>query len=501
MAVMPIGAAIRFQAERDPDRPAITQIAKVGVGSASEQPTRERGFSAERTDSTVSRMELEKRTNRLARTYERLGVKEGDFVTIGLPNGIDFYEAAIAAWKLGATPQPVSYRLPDRERDEIVALAKPSLVVTEPIPPDHDVSDAPILPDRTAPSLKAPTSGGSTGRPKLIVSGQPGVADPETPGGFGMDPDGVQLVPGPLYHNAPFMFSMSGLFKGQHLVVLPRFDASSTLELIEKHSVTWLLMVPTMMLRIWRLPEEERLARDLSSVKGILHLAAPCPPWLKEAWIEWLGADVIWELYAGTEAQGVTIISGADWMAHKGTVGKPAPGTMKILDPDTHEELPPGEIGEVWMRPSDPTATPYTYIGAEARRDDEGWESLGDMGSMDAEGYLYLADRRTDLILAGGANIYPAEVEAALDEHPAVRSCCVIGLPDEDLGQRVHAIVELDGEVSDDDLRTFLKERLAPYKIPRSFERVEGTIRDDAGKVRRSQLRAERLPPDHAPGT
>src|SRR5687768_7295405 len=235
MAVMPIGAAIRWQAERDPDRPAITEAG---------------------TDRTVTRLELERRTNKLARTYERLGVREGDFVTIGLPNGIDFYEAAIAAWKLGATPQPVSYRLPQRERDEIVALANPSLVVTEPIPADEDASDEPILPDRTAPSYKAPTSGGSTGRPKLIVSGQPGVTDPEAPGGFGMDPDGVQLVPGPLYHNAPFMFSMSGLFKGQHLIVLPRFDASSTLELIERYRVAWLLMVPTMMLRIWRLPEE-----------------------------------------------------------------------------------------------------------------------------------------------------------------------------------------------------------------------------------------------------
>jgi bile acid-coenzyme A ligase len=318
-----------------------------------------------------------------------------------------------------------------------------------------------------------------------------------------MEPDGVQLVPGPLYHNAPFMFSMSGLFKGQHLIVLPRFDASSTLELIERFSVTWLLMVPTMMLRIWRLPEDERTRRDLSSVKGILHLAAPCPPWLKEAWIEWLGPEVIWELYAGTEAQGVTIISGADWMAHKGTVGKPAEGTMRILDPVTHEELPPGEIGEVWMRPPEGRST-YQYIGAEARTDDEGWESLGDMGSMDAEGYLFLADRRTDLILAGGANIYPAEVEAALDEHPAIASCCVIGLPDEDLGQRVHAILELDpaataqGGPDDDELRTFLKERLAPYKIPRSFERAEGTIRDDAGKVRRSQLRQERLPNEGA---
>ena len=264
-------------------------------------------------------------------------------------------------------------------------------------------------------------------------------------------------------------------------------------ELIERHRVDWLLMVPTMMLRIWRLPEDDRNARDLSSIKGILHLAAPCPPWLKEAWILWLGAEKIWELYAGTEAQGVTIISGADWMAHKGTVGKPAEGTMKILDPETHEELPRGEIGEVWMRPPEGRST-YQYIGAEARKDDDGWESLGDMGSMDADGYLYLADRRTDLILAGGANIYPAEVEAALDEHPAIHSCAVIGLPDEDLGQRVHAVLELapGASVTDDELRVFLKERLVSYKIPRSFERSDGPVRDDAGKVRRSGLVLDR---------
>ena len=474
MALMPIGAAVRWLAEQDPHRPAITQVP---VPSA---PIEAR---------TVSRLELEKRTNRLARTFERLGVKEGDFVTVGLPNGIDFYEACIAAWKLGATPQPVSHRLPQREQDEIVALAKPSLLVKEPIEPDADASDEPVLPDRTAPSYKAPTSGGSTGRPKIIVSGQPGVMDPETAGGFNMQPNGVQLVPGPLYHNAPFMFSMSGLFKGAHLVVMPRFDASRALELIEEHQVDWMLLVPTMMLRIWRLPEEERLKRDVSSVKGILHLAAPCPPWLKAVWIDWLGPDVIWELYAGTEAQGVTIISGHDWLAHRGSVGRPGPGSMKILDAEGNE-LPPGEVGEVWMKPPEARST-YRYIGAEARVRD-GWESLGDLGSMDEDGYLYLADRRTDLILAGGANIYPAEVEAALDEHPQVRSCAVIGLPDEDLGQRVHAVVEIEGDLSDDDLRTFLAERLVSYKIPRSFERSDGPVRDDAGKVRRSGLVKER---------
>ena len=479
MAVMPIGAAVRWLAEQDPERPAITEVP---VPSA---PIQQR---------SVTRGALEERTNRLARTYERLGVTEGSFVTIGLPNGLDFYEACIAAWKLGATPQPISYRLPDRERDEIIALAQPTLVVTSVIEPDGDASDEPILPDRTAPAYKAPTSGGSTGRPKLIVSGQPGVTDPERQGGFGAQVNGTQLVPGPLYHNGPFMFSMSGLFSGNHLVVMPRFDAQRAVELIAEYQVDWALLVPTMMLRMHRLPEEVKEKYPIDSLNGILHLAAPCPPWLKEAWITWIGADKVWELYAGTEAQGVTIIGGEEWMAHRGTVGRPAPGRMKIVDPGTGEECPPDVIGEVWMRPPEAGAT-YRYIGAEARRDADGWESLGDMGSMDADGYLYLADRRTDLILAGGANIYPAEVEAALEEHQAIRSCAVIGLPDEDLGQRVHAVIELDpdaGDVSDDELRAFLKERLVSYKIPRSFERADGAVRDDAGKVRRSGLVLER---------
>jgi bile acid-coenzyme A ligase len=210
---------------------------------------------------------------------------------------------------------------------------------------------------------------------------------------------------------------------------------------------------------------------------------------VKEGWIDWIGADKVWELYAGTEAQGVTIISGTEWIQHRGTIGKPAEGTMKVLDAEG-TEVPRGEVGEIWMKP--PEQKTYEYIGAEACRNADGWESLGDMGWMDDDGYLYIADRRTDLILSGGANIYPAEVEAALEEHPAVLSCAVIGVPDEDLGQRVHAIVQLSSDVGDDDLRTFLRERLVQYKVPRTFERSDGPVRDDAGKVRRSALVEER---------
>jgi bile acid-coenzyme A ligase len=222
-----------------------------------------------------------------------------------------------------------------------------------------------------------------------------------------------------------------------------------------------------------------------------MHMAAPCPPYLKQAWIDWLGPERIMELYAGTEAQAATFINGVEWLEHRGSVGKPLIGRMQICDADGNP-LPPGEVGEVWLR-SDAGPT-YKYIGAEARAREDGWESLGDLGWMDEDGYLYLADRLTDMVLVGGSNVYPAEVEAALDEHPAVMSSCVIGLPDDDLGNRLHALVQLSDEVSDADLATWCGERLTKYKVPKTFERVDEPLRDDAAKVRRSQLRAERMP-------
>ncbi|MFI5307821.1 MAG: AMP-binding protein [Polyangiales bacterium] len=477
MATMSIGAAIGWLSQQDPDKPAIIHEGR-----------------------TRTRLELDLRTNRLARAYERLGVMQDSMVSIALPNGIEFYEACVATWKLGATPQPISAKLPQVERRAIVELAKPALVVgasAEGVPgvqaldagyePDPALSDAP-LPDRTAASWKAPTSGGSTGRPKIIVSKQAGTTDPER-----SRMKLVQLVPGPLYHNAPFMFSMQGLFAGAPVVVMSRFDAEEALRLIEAHRVQYVLLVPTMMHRIHRLGEATRNRYDLSSVQRILHLGAPCPPWLKQAFIDWLGPERIHELYAGTEAQGVTIITGTEWLAHRGSVGKPQAGTeIKILDTDGNP-LPPRQIGEVYMRPQAGPGSTYRYIGATAKSRD-GWESLGDMGYLDEDGYLYLVDRQTDMILCGGANVYPAEVEAAIDTHPAVRSSAVIGLPDEDLGQSVHAIVDIaQGELDGERLRAHLETQLARYKIPRSYEFVRAPLRDDAGKVRRSALRQQRL--------
>jgi bile acid-coenzyme A ligase len=247
-----------------------------------------------------------------------------------------------------------------------------------------------------------------------------------------------------------------------------------------------------MMLRIWRLPEAVRLAADVSSLEVAFHLAAPCPQWLKQAWIDWLSPEKVLELYGGTELQAMTVITGTEWLAHRGSVGRPVIGEVQIRDFDG-QPVPAGQEGELWMRRGPGAPSPYQYIGATARSAPGGWESLGDIGHVDADGYVYITDRLADMILVGGANVYPAEIEAALDEHPGVRSCCVIGLPDEDLGNIPYAIVELSMPVSDEDLIAHLRLRLAPYKLPRTIERATTPLRDDAGKVRRSALRAERI--------
>jgi bile acid-coenzyme A ligase len=454
-------------------------------------------------DRTVTRSQLLTLGDNLALYLAEHGTKEGDMVTVAVPNSIDFFIAYVAAWRLGATPQPISSRLPQRELDALIELANPSAIVGVAqgeypgrtcVPlgfraPDGDASH---LPRVISSSWKAPTSGGSTGRPKLIVSGDPAALDPTAPVPLLMDPGGCLVMPGPLYHNGPAVWSCQAWLHGLHVVLLPKFDAEETLRAIEEHRGSVLYMVPTMMKRIIRLADDVRLRYDMSSLRVVWHLAEPCPEWLKQSWIDWLGAERIFELYAGTEAQTATTISGVEWLTHRGSVGRVIPGTVKITS-DTGEELPTGEMGEVWMRRLRESPT-YRYVGAEARTLEGGWESLGDMGRLDGEGYLYLGDRAADMILSGGANIYPAEIESAIQEHPHVRSCAVIGLPDDDKGSIVHAIIEADSDqVSEDELKRFLGERLVIYKVPRSFEFVTTPLRDDAGKVRRSALREERL--------
>lgn len=469
---------------------------------AGQQPDR---IAIDHEGEAVTWAQLDAHTNRLARAYQALGVRQDDFVTIALPNGIEFFAACFAVWKLGATPQPISAKLPKHERDQIIELGKPSLIVgvapgtyaqaasvAEGFAPDPALPDTP-LPERTAASLKAMTSGGSTGRPKLIVSAAPAAWDTELPY-LEIQQQGAMLVPGPLYHNGPFVWAMIALFRGCTVAITTRFDAEKTLATIERLQIDIVYMVPTMMRRIWALPEEVRARYDLSCLKTLWHLAAPCPAWLKECFIDWLGAEVIWELYAGTEGQGTTMIRGDEWLDHKGSVGRPVEACEIRIVGESGETLPPGEVGEVFLRPLTGQGSTYRYIGAEAKSIEGGWESLGDLGWMDGDGYLYLTDRLSDMILSGGANIYPAEVEAAIDAFPGVRSSAVIGLPDEDMGARLHAIIDRpEGPVPDDALTAHLAEHLVRYKIPKSFEFVPDPVRDDAGKVRRKALREARL--------
>jgi bile acid-coenzyme A ligase len=454
--------------------------------------------------------ELDASTNRRARLYRSLGVGKGDRVAIALGNGTTFHEAAFAIWKLGATPAALSPHLSPTEFLGLTELIQPRLLVRAasdaagglPVPSiagDADMSgfsDEPF-PSEAATVWKISSSGGSTGRPKIIVHDSPPTFDPDTlriRDEFRLRPDGIVLNPGPLYHNAPFLFSSYGMFTGCTVIGMDRFDPEEALRLVEAQGVNWVCFVPTMMHRIWSLPRATRERYDLSSLETVWHMASVCPTWLKEAWIGWLGADRIWERYGGTEGFGSTIISGPDWLTHRGSVGHVANNaTLKIVrDDGTPCGL--GEVGELYFRPAG-NRPPSYYIGAEPRRDADGFYSMGDLGHQDAEGFIYLADRRTDLIIRGGANIYPAEIEAVLDAHSGVASSIVIGLPDDELGARIHAIVE-PRPGSDLDLgsvHAFLSERVVKYKLPESYEILPYSLRDEAGKARRTALRAERI--------
>jgi bile acid-coenzyme A ligase len=451
--------------------------------------------------------ELADRVVRRAHALKGAGIGQGDLVTLALPNGSAFYELLFALWTLGATPHVVSYRLPLAELQAIVAVAEPKMVIAADVGlqkafgalpanfgRDHWVT-TPIEPV-IAPRWKAMSSGGSTGRPKIIVAPGPNAVDPDRKPPLRFPAEGPILATGPVYHNMPVTTNIQALFEGHPIVGMRRFDPEEALSLINKYAIQWTSFVPTMMMRISRLPAEVRAKYDISSLQTVWHWAAPMPPALKQEWIDWIGPEKIWELYGGTEGIVTTILNGAEWLAHRGSVGRPYRDKIRIVD-EQGRELPPREVGEIFAMPASGQGSTYSYIGAETRSTSDGFETLGDFGWMDEDGYLYIADRRTDMIVSGGANIFPAEVEGALMAHPGVESAVVIGLPDEELGAVTHAIVQptqdLKGRLNGEILLAFLRERLVTYKLPRSFEFVDTPLRDDAGKVRRQQLREQRI--------
>ncbi len=473
--------------------------------------------------------ELNANVNRLARAFRARGLRPGDSVALMCTNRPEFVEVLYAANRAGLRLTPINWHLTGDEAGYIVENCEakafvgaaelgqhaevaaqaggPGLVrvAVGPGPPGFEAygdllagEDGSDIDDPVAGTQMLYTSG-TTGRPKGVhrESGPPSALAAVNFCGYDEDYEtsvDAHLVTGPLYHAAPLAFSVAVPFLyGVPIVVMENWEPVETLRLVEAHGITHTHMVPTMFHRLLALPEDVRSRYDHSSLRFLIHGAAPCPVPLKQRLIEWLGPIVV-EYYAATEGLG-TLVDSATWLQHPGTVGRPmVPGMVRIAD-ESGNEMPTGEVGLVFLR--SPAATRFDYYGdpdktAGAFRGD--YFTLGDMGYVDQEGFVYLTDRTANLIISGGVNIYPAEVDAVLLEHPAVGDVATIGVPDEDWGETVLAVVQpAEGvEGSDelaDELRAFCRERLAHYKCPRAVDFVSELPREDTGKIFKRKLR------------
>lgn len=446
--------------------------------------------------------ELDAAASALAHDLVDRGVRRDDLVAVSLPNGRDFVVACFGIWRAGATPQPLSIDLTASERGALEDVALPAAALgARPVSPDvtwlPDVHVTPrqgVLPDVAASCWKAPATSGSTGRPKIVRAAAGATLDPSRPVASFLPHAATQIVAGPLWHSAVFTYAFRGMLTGHRLVILDRFDPERWIDAVETHRVTWGLLVPAMMTRLLRLPAEARAPGRVASIESVLHMGAPCAPGLKRAFLDWLGAERVDEVYAGSESNGLTRITGVEWLERPGSVGRPISGTEVRIRDAGGADVPVGRSGLVWMRRGDTAA--YTYVGATSRRDEEGWDTLGDVGHVDAEGYLFLHDRADDVINRGGDKIAPATVEAALEEHPAVEEAVAFGVAHDDVGQVVHAAVRLSDSAASASVMAHARERLG-NRAPAALNVVAEPLRNEAGKVRRSAL-ADRFAPARA---
>ncbi len=475
---------------------------------------------------TLTRRDLAERAGRAATALREREVGSGDRVAYVLDNSSVVFEVAGACQLLGAYPVPVNYHasvdeirfvLEDSGAKVVVASAAhaertgraasstaAARYVARGAQPGLDDWDRALeaaapwtRPPPPAPGAVIYTSG-TTGRPKGVLRGP---AAPKAAARYvavfrdvcRMGEAPVHLVTGPLYHSAPNAFARVALLLGGSCVVLPRFDAERTLEAIERFAVTHVHLVPTMIHRLLALPAAVKQRWDLSSLRAVQHAAAPCPPEAKRALIEWWG-PIVDEYYGSTEAGIVTYITAAEALARPGSVGRAIEGVrVEILD-EHGTPLPPGAVGDVYVHTD--ASERFEYHGDAEKRARSSRGKLftgGDMGYLDAEGHLFLVDRRADMIISGGVNIYPAEIEAVLGSHPSVRDCAVFGVPHDDWGEAVHAVVEPeDGTApSEEELRAFLDGRIARFKVPRAFELTESLPREPSGKIFKRRLRDE----------
>ncbi|ADP83306.1 class I adenylate-forming enzyme family protein [Pseudofrankia inefficax] len=473
---------------------------------------------------TLTWGELSRRSTLAAAHLNELGIRPGDIVCVELPNGAAHVLCTLGAWRLGATVLPLRPDLPAPERQRLVALARPALVLVGREPgADQEISAARLLSDGEGPAAALPpavanpapvvanpawliASGGSTGAPKLIASSASTVVPTGARSvGAALFHENagarhpVNLVCSPLYHTQGFAMLHHTLVDGYRNVLVSRFDAEVVLDLIESERVMMAAFVPTMLIRLLRSPSIRD--RDLSSLSRVIQGAGACPEWVVREWIDLVGPERFIMGYGSSEGVCSAQIRGDEWLRHPGSVGRPV-GTEILVVGEDGAPLPAGEVGELYFRPVQGTRE-VRYVGAAAPRTlPGGYQSIGDLGRVDEDGYLYIADRRTDLVKTGGANVYVSEVEAALLRHPDVEDAVVIGLRDPEWGRRVHAIVqprpEAERDGLTDALRAHCRGHLAPYKVPRTFELVDDVGRAESGKINRRTLAELREAPEAA---
>ncbi len=483
------------------------------------QPDRPAFFIDERV---VSFAALDERSTRLAHALAVRGVGPDDRVAIMVPNSVEFFETWAAANKLGAAVVLVNWHLKADELAYILGDSGARVLVAhadleehvararEAVPGcavvvlggggDDDYEHA-IAADGDGPALElgaltAPVfyTSGTTGRPKGVLHGNadPAAAARNMEGQlllWGWTADDVYILSGPAYHAGPGGFTMAALYIGAPTVILPTFEAREWLRLVDRHRVTCSFMVPAHFIRILEVPDDERAQWDHSSLRLIVHAGAPCPVSVKRRIIEALAPAEIAELYGMSEG-GATRISMAEWLERPGSVGTPWPGVeVRILD-DDGRQLPAGETGVIYVRP--PGGFAFTYHG-DPEKTAAAWQdgafTVGDVGHVDDDGYLFLTDRVADMVIRGGVNVYPREIEEVLYEHPMVVDCAVFGVPDERLGEQLHAVVEARAAVTEDELRDHCRAHLADFKVPASFELVDELPRQPNGKVLKRLLR------------
>ena len=481
------------------------------------------------TDEVVTYGQLEARSNQGAQLFRSLGLKAGDHIAIFMDNNARFFEVCWAAQRSGLYYTAISSRLTAAEADYIVgdcaatvfiaskALEKTAAELVALMPKvkrrfmvgsaiagydswEQAIAAMPATPiaDQVA-GHDMLYSSGTTGRPKGIkvpfLNEQIDVVNPLlmlSKALYGIDENSVYLSPAPLYHAAPLRFNMSIMRLGGSCVIMEHFDPEEYLRLVGKHRITHSQLVPTMFVRMLKLPEAVRTKYDVSSLKCAIHAAAPCPIKVKEQMIAWWG-PVLMEYYAGTEGNGFVSINSQDWLAHRGSVGRALVGEIKIVGEDG-EEQPLGEPGSIYFA----NGRPFVYHNDEKKTKEafngRGWSTLGDIGYVDGEGYLYLTDRKAYMIISGGINIYPQEVEDLLVSHPKVADVAVFGVPNEDFGEEVKAVVQpMDmreaGPLLADELMAYCRQHLSPIKCPRSVDFEAELPRHPTGKLYKRLLR------------